>query len=292
MDIDSLKLFLHLAETLHYGTTSKSCNLSPSTLSRTIKRLESQLGQQLFERDNRTVRLTETGIRFREYAREALGRWQTLQDAIAADTGVLRGEISMYCTVTASYGVLPELLVRFRRAYPQVHIKLLTGGSERAIQNVIDGETDFAVAAIPDRIPARLLFQPLTDVQLRFVAPAVPWPGRDLLQRRPMPWERIPLILAEKGMARKRTDAWLRDQAVTPNVYARVSGNESILALVSMGFGVGVLPGLVLEKNLLRSAVQPLPVTPAIPPYSVGLCVHRRRTSSPTVQAFWEIART
>lgn len=292
MDIDSLRLFLHLADTLHYGTTSKSCNLSPSTLSRTIKRLEGQLGQQLFDRDNRTVRLTETGIRFREYAREALGRWQTFHDAIAADAAVLQGEISMYCTVTASYGVLPELLVRFRRAYPLVHIKLLTGDSGSAIQNVIDGETDFAVAAIPDHIPARLLFQPLTDVQLRFVAPAVPWPGRDLLQHSPLPWDRIPLILAEKGMARRRIDAWLRDRAVTPCVYARVSGNESILALVSMGFGVGVVPGLVLEKNLLKSAVQPLSVTPAIPPYAVGLCVHRRRTNSPLVQAFWEIART
>lgn len=55
MDIRDLKLFLHLAESCHFGRTSKAMYVSPSTLSRQIQRLEEQLGHPLFIRDNRSV---------------------------------------------------------------------------------------------------------------------------------------------------------------------------------------------------------------------------------------------
>jgi len=289
MDYDALKAFVHLTDSLHYGKTSKACNLSPSTLSRTIKRLETQLGKQLFERDNRSVQLTETGKHFRKYARETLARWQAFQDSLTRQSAVLRGEISMYCTITASYGVLPDILVQFRKAYPRVNIKLLTGDSESAIQRVIDGDADFAVAALPDRVAEKLAFTSITTIQLQFVQPAIAWPYSDLLQEQTPPWEQIPLIVAEKGMARKRIDTWFRAKKMRPNIYAQVSGNESILAMVSMGFGIGVVPQLVLEKTMLKRDVRVLGVTPAFKPYCVGICVQKRRITNPLIRAFWEI---
>ena len=61
MDFNELRLFNHLAGTLHYGKTSRACNISPSALSRTIVRLEEEVGHKLFYRDNRSVELTDTG---------------------------------------------------------------------------------------------------------------------------------------------------------------------------------------------------------------------------------------
>ena len=75
MDTEDLKIFLHLADTLHFGKTSAACHMSPSTLSRQIQRIEEEVGQQLFERDNRSVLLTESGVQFRKYAKESLGKW-------------------------------------------------------------------------------------------------------------------------------------------------------------------------------------------------------------------------
>ncbi|MGV8481981.1 LysR family transcriptional regulator, partial [Pseudomonas aeruginosa] len=54
MDLRDLKLFLHLAESHHFGRTAKAMHVSPSTLSRQIQRLEEIFGQPLFLRDNRT----------------------------------------------------------------------------------------------------------------------------------------------------------------------------------------------------------------------------------------------
>ena len=72
MDQRALQSFLVLAEALHFGRAADACHMSPSTLSRAIKQLETALGVRLFERDNRSVTLTSEGEVFRRYAREAV----------------------------------------------------------------------------------------------------------------------------------------------------------------------------------------------------------------------------
>ena len=110
-----------------------------------------------------------------------------------------------------------------------------------------------------------------------------------MIQKKSIPWDRVPIIVAEKGMVRKRINAWFRSKHIKPNIYAQVSGNESILAMVSLGFGIGIVPQLVLEKNMLGRDVQVLDIQPEIKPYSVGICVQKRRIKNPLVSAFWGI---
>jgi len=83
MDIRELKIFLTTAELLNFGRASQVCNLSPSALTRTIQRLEEQLGQTLFVRDNRTVQLSLAGEQFCVYARQAVRDFQSLQDSLS-----------------------------------------------------------------------------------------------------------------------------------------------------------------------------------------------------------------
>ena len=75
MDIRALEHFLTLAETLHFGRTSRLCHISPSALSRSIRQLEQEVGTTLLYRDNRRVSLTREGERFRDYARQAVSDW-------------------------------------------------------------------------------------------------------------------------------------------------------------------------------------------------------------------------
>lgn len=287
MDTDTLKIFLHLADSLHYGKTSRACHVSPSTLSRIIKRLENRVGEMLFERDNRSVKLTATGQNFRQYAKESITRWETFQNSLARKNKNLTGEISMYCTITASYGVLPDILMQFRKTHPDVHIKLLTGDSDSAIRKVLSEDADFAVAALPDKTPDKLLFKKITDLHLQFVAPVVPWAYDRQVEQNSIPWDEIPIIVTARGMARKRVDTWFKEKKVKPNRYAQVAGNESILAMVSMGFGIGIVPELILEKNFINRNVKVLDIAPQLMPYSVGICVQKKRLTHPAVKAFW-----
>ena len=114
MDLRDLKTFLHLAESRHFGRSARAMHVSPSTLSRQIQRLEEDLGQPLFVRDNRTVTLTEAGEELRVFAQQTLLQYQQLRHTIDQQGPSLSGELHIFCSVTAAYSHLPPILDRFR----------------------------------------------------------------------------------------------------------------------------------------------------------------------------------
>ena len=99
MDSQALRLFLSLADNLHFGKTSREQHVSPSALSRSIKQLEDELGAPLFLRDNRSVRLTREGQQFRQYAQDVMNGWQAIRQTFKQDQQVLHGELSLYLSL-------------------------------------------------------------------------------------------------------------------------------------------------------------------------------------------------
>ena len=290
MDIRELEIFLTVAEQLHFGRASQLCNLSPSALSRTIQRLEEQLEQPLFIRDNRKVLLSPAGEKFRSYARQAVQDWQACRAAMR-DEQTLTGTLSIYASITAVYSLLPKLLEVYRSAYPEVHLELRTGAAEQAVALVQSGEIDCAVAALPDRHRSQIEFMPITTTPLIFIAPlqaeeTLAFDARDRLDL-----ARTPLVVPQMGLSRRRLDQWLKDQRLTPNIRSEVAGNEAIIAMVRLGCGVGIVPQLVLERSPFREEVRVLENAPRLEPYVVGLCTSRRSRRQPSVKAFWTLAR-
>lgn len=290
MDTRQLRQFVTLAETLHFGQASVASHVSPSALSRSIRQLETELDAPLFERDNRSVTLTGQGATFLAWARETLAGWDAVRDTLRQQSGELQGEVSLYCSVTASYSFLFALLSRIRRDHPRIEIKLHTGDPEHAIARVSGGHEDIAIGARPDRLPAGIAFQPMARSPLVFIAQAGQPGLRQLARRQPDPaqWASVPMILSEGGLSRQRVDRWFAELGITPNVYAQVAGNEAIVSMVSLGFGVGVVPRIVLENSPLAENVAVLPVKPTLAPFEVGLFTLEKRLRSPLISAFWE----
>ena len=289
MDVRQLRQFVHLAEALHFGRASAVSHVSPSALSRGIQQLETELGATLFDRDNRSVSLTRQGQTFLGWAREVLTGWDAVRHTLQEQSGALQGEVSLYCSVTASYSFLFELLSRLRRDHPRIELKLHTGDPEHAIARVMAGSEDIAIGARPDALPAGLAFKSITRSRLVFIAQAGHPRLRELSRRRPDPqtWAVTPMILPESGLARQRVARWFRDLDVQPRIYAQVAGNEAIVSMVSLGFGVGVVPQIVLDNSPLAGEVVVLPVRPALAPYDVGLFTLEKKLRSPLVSAFW-----
>jgi LysR family positive regulator for ilvC len=92
MDSYTIRLFISLSETLHFGKTSAACNISPSALSRQISRLEEEVGVRLFDRDNRGVGLTQAGRIFVEYAKDQEARFLDLRNRLLEESSSLKGE--------------------------------------------------------------------------------------------------------------------------------------------------------------------------------------------------------
>lgn len=288
MDFDELRLFLHLSRSLHFGHTSSECHISASALSRAIQRLERDVGHPLFERDNRSVQLTAQGVRFQQFASRVLDERDQLEQALGQEPERLRGTISIFATVTACQSFLPDLLSRFRRTYPDIHVRLETGDAAGALSRLDRGDVDIAVAALPERVPERWVTRILAYTPLGFVAPALACDVSRRVAERSIDWAALPVVLPAQGLARVAVDRWFRQRRVVPNVYSEVTGNEAILSLVSTGCAVGVVPRLVMEQSPLLGKVRPLDVEPKLGEFRVGLCTGKSRLSDPLIAAFWE----
>jgi LysR family positive regulator for ilvC len=295
MDDRHLKQFVTLAESLHFGRASEASHISPSALSRSIRQLETEVGASLFERNNRSVSLTHAGGVFLEYARDALSQWDAVRNNLMQQSGELHGEVSMYCSVTASYSFLFDLLSEFRRDHPRIEIKLHTGDPEHALERVLAGDEDIAIGARPDTLPNGLAFKSIAVSPLVFIAARSGQAANELIDHARLIaaepdtdlWAVTPLILSERGVSRRRVDQWFREQGIQPNIYAQVAGNEAIVSMVSLGFGVGVVPLIVLENSPLAREVEVLDIKPELEPYDVGLFTLEKKLRNPLISAFW-----
>ncbi|HDL7537291.1 TPA: HTH-type transcriptional activator IlvY [Yersinia enterocolitica] len=290
MDLRDLKLFLHLAESRHFGRTAKAMHVSPSTLSRQIQRLEETIGQPLFLRDNRTVQLTDAGTQLKAFAQQTLLQYQQLRHALGQHGPSLSGELRLFCSVTAAYSHLPPILDRFRARHPLVEIKLTTGDAADAVDKVQSNEADLGIAGRPEVLPTSVAFTQIGEIPLVLIAPALPCAVRSQVSVDQPDWATIPFILPEHGPSRKRIDLWFRRQRITnPLIYATVSGHEAIVSMVALGCGVALIPSVVVDNSPepVRNRISLLDDVSLVEPFELGVCVQKKRLSEPLIEAFW-----
>lgn len=287
MDIKLLQIFVHLSQSLHFSKTAQAMHVSPSTLSRMIQRLEQDLGTSLLIRDNRSVLLTEAGFSFKQFAIQQIEQWEMLKHSISKGSTELEGEINLYCSVTAAYSHLPPILERFRRNHPNVDIKLCTGDSAVAIEQVMQHQVDFAITAYPDNFPARLHFIQLAEIPLSIIAPTIPCAVTQLIKKTPLMWKKIPFILPEHGAIRRRFDTWFRSlKSGKPQIYAKVAGHEALISMVALGCGVGIAPDVVIDNSPVRDRVLSLSGVGELASFNLGVCCYKTRLSEPLIEAF------
>jgi len=288
---DRYAAFLHLADTLHFSRTARALHMSPSALTRGIQRLEEQLGQQLLLRDKRKVLLTRAGEIVRDHARSQLSAHTLLMEALAAEQQVPTGELRIACTVTACHSILPKLLAQSRQRFPGVHLQVSTSDATHCLQRLRDDEVDVAVLPVPDTPDPGLRVAPLAHTDLSFIAPASDKALQRRAKRGGASWDGLPMVLPRHGLERERIDAWLAQRSLRPDIYAEVDGNEAILAMVSLGCGVGIVPELVREGSPLKRAVVRVPVDKPPRGFAVGLCAKQRSLDRRAVAAFWSLQR-
>ncbi|MDR5616994.1 HTH-type transcriptional activator IlvY [Arsenophonus sp.] len=292
MNIRDLKLFLHLADSCHFGRTANAMHISPSTLSRQIQRLEESFGHILFMRDNRTVRLTEAGKQFKQFAQQTLFEYQQLRHSLNQQSALLTGELRLFCSVTAAYSHLPKLLDNFRLENPLIEIKLTTGDAADAVNKVASQAADLAIAGKPEKLPDNILFKKLGEIPLVLIAPSLAGTIRQQITQPQPNWQQIPFILPENGPARQRIELWFQHQAINnPLIYATVSGHEAIVSMVALGCGIALIPKVVVDnspESIRHRILQLDPISP-VEPFDLGVCVLNKRLNEPLIRAFWQL---
>ncbi|MGX1926244.1 HTH-type transcriptional activator IlvY [Vibrio sp. NH-7] len=290
MNIKCLQLFIHLCDSKSFAKTASAMHISPSALSRQIQKLESDTNQILFVRDNRSVELTPAAKKLLPVALNIVSEWQNYNAQLNGHEEELKGEIRLFCSVTASYSHLPELLSEFRLQHPFIEFKLSTGDPAQAIEKVLADEADIAISAKPEQLPARIEFETISEIPLSVIAPVGVSNFAQELQKESPDWSVIPFIVPESGTARERANTWFKAMKIKPNIYAQVSGHEAIASMVALGCGVGIAPDVVINNSPVKEKIQRLKVA-SIKPFRLGVCCKRSQLDNPLVKALWDMAQ-
>ncbi|SMS01635.1 HTH-type transcriptional regulator cbl [Vibrio mangrovi] len=263
--------------------------MSPSALSRQIQKFEEEIGQNLFIRDNRRVEVTPAGSKLLPVALKIINEWQQFQAELHDNNQTLKGEIRLFCSVTASYSHLPELLADFRSQHPFIEFKLLTGDPAQAIDKVLNDEADLAISALPEQLPNRIVFESISEIPLSVIAPVGVSSFEQALRADPIDWSTIPFIIPESGTARERANDWFKKMGIKPNIYAQSAGHEAIVSMVALGYGIGIAPDVVINNSPAREKVQRLPESQLIQPFQLGVCCRQSQLEQPLVKALWQV---
>lgn len=254
IELRQIRQFLAVAETLNFRRAAENLALAQPALSRGIQLLEHQLGVCLLKRNNRRVELTPAGDVFRSGCHSLMKDLEeTVRKARRAQSGEL-GSLAIGYTDFAISGVLPGVLDRFRRAFPDIDIELTYGSTQQQLDGLANRRIDIAFLTMPIVAPG---IETLPVQRDRFVAVlpnAHPLAQQAQVELRDLADEPFIVgVMARWSHFRRHLDALCLKAGFSPRIVQEVYNTEGMFGLVSANIGVTI--HLECAANYVRSGV-------------------------------------
>ncbi len=246
MEIEQLRQFLKIAETQNFTRAAEEVGLSQPALSRSISRLEEDLGQPVFERQSRRVLLTDAGHILKSRAEQILSIVEDTKAEISDDGESGRLRIAAIPTIAPYY--LPRLLRRFAKEFPRAMLTVQEDTTDNLTKRCTQGEVDLAILALP--ITSKYLeVEKLFEEELLLVLPN-DHALSSKKQIRMADVEPLPFVLL--GEAHCLSDSiqnFCRQQSFHPVSVERTSQLATVQELVSLNHGVSMIPQMAVESD-------------------------------------------
>jgi len=285
-----LRQFVAVAREEHMTHAAELLGVPQPTLSRSIARLEADLGLPLFARTGRSIRLTRHGRYLLESSERALLTLTTSLERLTGEADPGRGRVALGFLHTLGVEVVPRLIRDFRASYPAVRFALVQGGGQRVVAGLREGEIDLCLTA-PLPSGPDVHGRALGEQRIALFVPA----GHPLAERR----GGVPLAVAaaedfivmEHGYGlRAITDAMCREAGFEPRIAFEGEEADTARGLVGAGLGVSLLP--VTASSLADPAVAAVRVTAPRAARTVGIAWPADRPLTAPAVIFRDFALT
>ncbi|GAA3235636.1 LysR family transcriptional regulator [Nonomuraea helvata] len=296
MELRQLHYLLAIVEEGSFTRAAARVHVAQPAISQQIAQLERELGERLFDRSERRIRLTPAGEAFLPYARAALDAAASGRDAVVALRGVLAGRLTVGTIPSPPLSLLDQL-ARFRRRHPGVRITLRTGDPEELTAQVAAGALDAAVIGVSgnrlpagpagQRLPVGLTSRDVAEEALVIVVtPGHPLAAKPQLSLSELRGEPMVTLTWGAGL-RIALETACAEEGFLPEVTAETDDLTLLTDLVRHGFGVALMPRSAAERA--RPQVVTIPLRPPAPSRSLAL-VWRRDRLSAQGRAFLDLA--
>src|SRR5215813_9243926 len=289
MELRQLAYFVAVAEERNFTRAAERIPIAQPAISQQIRRLEAELGESLFLRDRRGIRLTPAGQALLPHARAALQAADGGREAVAALNGLLTGRLMIGLVTPLPDRRFLHLVGAFHRAYPQIELTLIEDETEALRTALAAGQLDAALIGqgrydrpLPDTESLLVAREPVVAA----VHPTHPLAGRGQVPLRALRAEPM-VTLTRASKLRTTLEAACRAAGFTPRIAAETSDLGVLAELAAEQVGVAVLPASGLDgvTGLIRLGLTHPALDRRI------LLVWQPAASPPAARAFLTLAR-
>jgi DNA-binding transcriptional LysR family regulator len=285
VDLGQLEAFVQVAQHQSFSRAAEALFLTQPSVTARIQSLERELGEPLFERNGRGVRLTEVGSSFLPYAQRVLKALQEGRDALEGLRSLQLGALRLGSAFTVSTYVLPRILKTYHERFPGVEVSVKAGRSEEVLRMVLgdDVQAGLVRAVVHPDIETIQLYE---DELVLVTNPEHPFAARG--EARLEDVGREPLILFNKGSSyHSLVQDLFRRAGVVPWTAMELDSMEATKKMVEEGLGIAMLPRVSVEREIKLGVLAEIKLRDAESPRRrIALIYRRNRRPSRTVVAF------
>lgn len=290
LKLEWLRSFLTVAELQGFTKAARVLHLSQPAISTHVKELEENLGVRLFEQLGGRVRLSRSGEAAAREARKLLDGVRSFRDAVVETEQAVKGTLALGASTTPGNYLLPAVMGRFEKRYPEAKTTLAIGNSAEILERLTANEVDLGLVGIAPHggdFVHRVFAQ---DEIVLFAAAGHRLAGKRRLQPADLAGERIVRREADSA-TRGLGDAWFTRRSL-PITTMELDSPETVKRAVAAGLGIGILSRFAIDWELQskRLALLRMPGFPIRRP--LYLAYLRQKRLTPAMKAFLELLST
>jgi DNA-binding transcriptional LysR family regulator len=249
MDLRQLEILQAIAETGSFTACGRKLHVSQSAISRQILLLEAELGEPLFLRVGRQVRMTPAAESLVQLGQRVFLDVRETVGAITDRTRDLRGTLRLSGGMTVCMYVFPPLLKHLRRVHPHLDVRLAAATAGRSVQEIRAGRVDAGLLTLPVEESDLVTVPALNEELLLVTTPTHPLARKRKIQPKDVAGQ--PFVLFEIGSATRMViDRFFASENIEPTIVMDTENVEIIKAMVKTGLGIGIVPYQAVAREV------------------------------------------
>lgn len=281
-----LRYFAKVADLGNVTRAAEACHVSQPSLSQQIAKLERELGQPLFERLGRGVRLTEAGKLFKRYSDQILSLTEDARTRVSDEPD--SGRITLAAIPTVAPYYLPGILTRFAKECPRARVEIVEETTNNILRLLAEGDVDLAIVALPiqaEHVHTRTLF---TEELLAVLPSRHPLAAKAKVGLKDLVLEPF-VVLNEAHCLTGNTMSFCARHSASPLVTAKSHQLLTVLELVRLGQGVSLVPAMAVPKGRDEGRVY-RSLAGDKPTRTIALAWNRMRYQTQLFKRFWSFS--
>lgn len=246
MDVGQLRYFSKIVEHRSFTKAAADCLVSQPALSQQIGKLERELGQPLFERQGRTIRLTPAGQLLHTQAEQILNLIEDAKRRITDDGE--NGQICMGAIPTVAPYLLPIVMRKVGDQFPKANMVVSEATTDALLKRVSNGEVDIGFVATPAKAKY-LTFEPLFEETLLLALPADHALAKQAEIRVSDIQEQPFVFLGEEHCLADSIQKFCNRKSFQPIGTARIQQLVTVQNLVALGYGLSFVPEMATRGS-------------------------------------------